>query len=497
MISKPPKLVISRMAMLLAAVVSLAAAACFPGTPTSTPEPVEVLVQPAVAAAAPTPYSPLPTAASAAPTRTPTLAPTTVPSTEVQEELTPASSPTPVPEAENGTSVEGSAVFDDLALLEERAFSFLSELAVDVGVRTSGSDLEEAASRFLAQRLEELGYSPEVQEFTWDSPTASFSINTPDPANRAANTLSGTISGQATAPLVFVGLARPGDIPAEGLEGKLALIERGEITFGSKVAEVHGAGAVGAVIFNNASGSFQGTLGRRSQIPAISLSQADGRQLKELLDQGDEVEATISVQANAVPSRNVIAELPGTGEGVVVLGAHYDTVPDSIGASDNSSGMSVLMAVAERVADRSFPFTLRFIAFGSEETGLHGSEHYVENLLPEELDEIYLMINLDSVGSGNQLRVSGDRWVTNHLTETAAREDLSLNSRPGGARGGSDHIPFRDAWVPIVYFQANDLSRVNTPADTMEHLNSDLLGHASALVLDLLENVHTLSGYGE
>ena len=263
MISKPPKLVISRMPMLLAAVVSLAAAACFPGTPTSTPEPVEVLVQPAVAAAAPTPYSPLPTAASAAPT----LAPTSVPSTEVQEELTPASAPTPAPEAENGTSVESSAVFDDLALLEERAFSFLSELAVDVGVRTSGSDLEKAASRFLAQRLEELGYSPEVQEFTWDSPTASFSINTPDPANRAANTLSGTISGQATAPLVFVGLARPGDIPAEGLEGKLALIERGEITFGSKVAEVHGAGAVGAVIFNNASGSFQGTLGRRSQIP--------------------------------------------------------------------------------------------------------------------------------------------------------------------------------------------------------------------------------------
>ena len=227
------------------------------------------------------------------------------------------------------------------------------------------------------------------------------------------------------------------------------------------------------------------------------MSQADGRQLKELLDQGDEVEATISVQDNAVPSRNLIAELPGTGEGVVVLGAHYDTVPDSIGASDNSSGMGVLMAVAERVADRSFPFTLRFIAFGSEETGLHGSEHYVENLLPEELDEIYLMINLDSVGSGNQLRVSGDRWVTNHLTETAAREDLSLNSRPGGARGGSDHIPFRDAWVPIVYFQANDLSRVNTPADTMEHLNSDLLGDATALVLNLLENVHTLPGYGE
>ena len=151
-----------------------------------------------------------------------------------------------------------------------------------------------------------------------------------------------------------MGLAKPADLPPEGLEGKIALIERGETTFGSKVAEVHKAGAMAAVIFNNVSGSFHGTLGGPGDIPAISLSQADGRRLKELLDQGETVEASVTVQDNAVPSRNVIAELPGEGEGVVVVGAHYDTVPDSIGASDNSSGMGVLLAIAERVADRSF-----------------------------------------------------------------------------------------------------------------------------------------------
>ena len=309
--------------------------------------------------------------------------------------------------------------------------------------------------------------------------------------------LSGTANGQAEASLVFVGLAKPEDMPEAGLASKIALIERGEITFGSKVDQVHGAGAVAAIIFNNVPGQFRGTLGGRSQIPAVSLSQSDGRRLKELLDQGETLEAVVSVQDDAVPSRNVIAELPGSGEGVVVLGAHYDTVPDSVGASDNSSGMGVLLAVAERVAGRSFPFTLRFIAFGSEETGLHGSEYYVESLTSQELEEIHLMINLDSVGSGNNLRISGERWVTNHVIAASNSEGLSLESQAGRARGGSDHAPFRDAWVPIAYFQADDLSRINTPADTMEHVNPDLLGDLTALVLDLLENVDQLPGYGQ
>ena len=139
------------------------------------------------------------------------------------------------------------------------------------------------------------------------------------------------------------------------------------------------------------------------------------------MDRGESLEVTVSVQDNAVPSRNVIAELPGAGEGVIV-GAHYDTVPDSIGASDNSSGMGALLAMAERLEGRSFPFSLRFVAFGSEEPGLHGSEYYVDSLSPEELENIYLMINLDSVGSGNRLVVSGDRWAASHVKEAATRK---------------------------------------------------------------------------
>ena len=473
--------------------VLLAAVACFPGTPTVAPTVPEPAAQTGESApAAPAPTAP-PTAASISPT--PTLPPTAVPAAEPQE--IPTATPEPSPVADTEATAGSSAIFEDLALLEERAFNYLTELAEDVGPRTSGTDLELAAANFLVERFQQLGYSPELQDFSWDSPTASLNVDLPDQGNLDVNILNGTANGQATAQLTFVGLGKAEDIPSEGLEGKIALIERGEITFGSKVSQAHSAGAVAAIIFNNESGPFRGTLGGRSQIPAMSLSQSDGHRLRELIEQGDGVEASVSVQDNAIPSRNVIAELPGTGDGVIVVGAHYDTVPDSIGASDNSSGMGALLAIAEQTADRSFPFTLRFIAFGSEETGLHGSENYVEGLSDEELEEIYLMVNMDSVGSGSRLLLFGDRWATGHVEEVATREGFPLDVSTRSARGGSDHANFRDAWVPIAYFHSNDLSRINTPADTMEHINPGLLGEVTALVLDLLENVDQLPGYGQ
>ena len=475
------------LALAALALLWLAVAGCFPGSPTATPEPVEPSGRAAQVAAEPT-RLPVATAVPAMPTPAPSPASSQPANPTATMEALPA--PT---RAEPDSS---DALFADRQALEDLAFGYLTELAVDVGVRESGTDLERAAAEFLTAKFEELGYGPEVQEFSWDSPSASVSIGTPAVEELEANTLSGTANGASAAPLAFVGLGKPEDMPAEGLAGKIALIERGEVTFGSKVAQAHRAGAAAAIIFNNGAGNFQGTLGGRSQIPAVSISRADGNRLKELLAGGSAVEATVSVMDNAVPSRNLLAELPGTGQGVVVVGAHYDTVPDSVGASDNSSGLGAMLAVAERVAGRSFPFTLRFIAFGSEETGLHGSEYYVDQLTAAEVNEIYAMINLDSVGSGSGLRVSGDRWLTRHLAETAQDMDIALSVRRGG-QGGSDHANFRAAWVPVVFFVGDDLSRINTPADTMEHVNPRLVGDATVLTLDLLENIANLPGYGQ
>ena len=80
--------------------------------------------------------------------------------------------------------------------------------------------------------------------------------------------------------------------------------------------------------------------------------------LLELLSQG-EVQAAVSVQEAKLPSRNLVAELPGGQGEVVVLGAHYDTVADTQGANDNTSGLAVLLILAEELASRDLPFRVR------------------------------------------------------------------------------------------------------------------------------------------
>ena len=204
-----------------------------------------------------------------------------------------------------------------------------------------------------------------------------------------------------------------------------------------------------------------------------------------------------SLQRN---SSNIILELPGQGEGVVILGAHYDTVRHSVGANDNASGVGVLLAVAERLAQPPWssqmvsvlPFTLRIIAFGSEETGMNGSRHYVRQLTEEESDDIKIMINLDSVGSGTFLRGPGDRWLTSHVSVVASREGVSYTSITEGY-SGSDHFPFRhSAGIPVIGFNGNDKSRINTRGDTIEFINPVLLGDTAALVLVLLASLEDL-----
>ncbi len=82
-------------------------------------------------------------------------------------------------------------------------------------------------------------------------------------------------------PLISCGLGgAASDFPA-AVAGGIALIERGGTTFREKAQRATQAGAVAAVIFNNASGNFAGTLGEAGAwIPVVSLSQEDGLLLR-------------------------------------------------------------------------------------------------------------------------------------------------------------------------------------------------------------------------
>jgi lactocepin len=79
------------------------------------------------------------------------------------------------------------------------------------------------------------------------------------------------------------GLGQTSDFVGKDLTGKLALIRRGTINFTAKINNAAAAGAVGAIIYNNAAGTISmNTAG--SSLPSCSITQADGVALAAIAD---------------------------------------------------------------------------------------------------------------------------------------------------------------------------------------------------------------------
>jgi len=93
----------------------------------------------------------------------------------------------------------------------------------------------------------------------------------------AADLMENSPSGRVTGQYVFCKLGMPADFPA-AVSGKIALIERGELSFADKAKNAKAAGAIGVIVFNNLPGSFGGTLGDESFAwpVTVGISQEDG-----------------------------------------------------------------------------------------------------------------------------------------------------------------------------------------------------------------------------
>ena len=133
----------------------------------------------------------------------------------------------------------------------KEAFAVLEELLEEVGLRESATDQEAAAASYLQTRFQELGYDTEIQEFIVEDLLLAgmgLTLNTAEPMEFRALPLDESGLGDVAGILTPVGLAKPGDIPEAGLEGRIAFAKRGVITFQAKTENVLAAGAVGLVI---------------------------------------------------------------------------------------------------------------------------------------------------------------------------------------------------------------------------------------------------------
>ena len=237
-----------------------------------------------------------------------------------------------------------------------------------------------------------------------------------------------------------------------------------------------------------------------------------------------------SFDVNRVRVRNVEAVLTGSSdpESIVIVGAHYDTVPGCPGANDNGTGVAAVLELARRFAGRPRRHTIRFVAFVNEEppffkTDAMGSLVYAK-AARRRGDRIVGMFSLETMGYYSDLRGSQKYpiaplallypaagnfigFVSNigsaKLLRTARRAFRARTSFPVQAAalpavvpgvGWSDHWSFWEAGYPALMVTDTAPYRYpwyHTADDTPDKVSFDRL----AEVVDGLEHVvHIVAG---
>jgi hypothetical protein len=228
----------------------------------------------------------------------------------------------------------------------------------------------------------------------------------------------------------------------------------------------------------------------------------------------EELGYTVSVQRSDDAGHdvvNLVAEAPGTGAGVVIVGAHYDA--GFAAADDDTTGVAVVLELARILRSSAPERTVRLVTFDLEELGLLGSAAYVQ---ANALDDVVAMINVDGVGfsspeqpdvlffpdhsAGDFVLAGGNRRSDEFVaTATLLGNDLGIvpvvplvvGGDGTGALGGlfglasSDHASFWAEGVPAIAF--SDTQPTRDPAyhsadDTVAHLDPQFLEGATRLI---------------
>lgn len=403
-----------------------------------------------------------------------------------------------------------------------RSFARIAE--ENGGNRAAGTPGYDASAEYVAQTLRDAGYEVEFQKFELpeSAETANAELErtqpTPESYERGDgfSPMQSSGAGGVTAPVEPVDFTlsegnedstsgcEPGDFRGFQ-EGSVALLRRGGCAFEVKVENAAAAGAVAALVSNTGSdgeaGVFRGSLGEEeAEIPVLSTSTAVGR---ELANSGNtEVRLTVASDAGAATTSNVIATSPGgDGEDTVVVGAHLDSTRAGPGINDNGSGSATVLEIAQEISQlESQPDNqLRFIFWGGEELGLLGSNHYVNQLSQEELDDIRAYLNFDMIASPNYVPflygTPEVEQVFENYFERRDRETYTFD-----LAGRSDHGPFAAEGVPVGGIFSGDSSakterqeeiyggEAGEPYDECYHRACDDLDNISREALDVISD---------
>jgi len=208
-------------------------------------------------------------------------------------------------------------------------------------------------------------------------------------------------------------------------------------------------------------------------IPGVWISGSDGARLRRMLAAGP-VQARLAVDSvrETVSTHNVVGELPGADDEVVIIGSHHDGPWAS--AVEDASGVAMVLAQAEywsRLSHQDRPHRLIFLLSSGHMAGGAGACAFIE-AHQAELARTVLEVHLEHaanecVEEDGGLKPTGHPearwWFTSRIPHLEAavraaieeedlRRSLILPPTAFGPRPTTDGGDFHLAGVPIVNF---------------------------------------------
>ncbi len=199
-----------------------------------------------------------------------------------------------------------------------------------------------------------------------------------------------------------------------------------------------------------------------------------------------ESHATVEKYKNV---ENFVVRKPGASTETIIIGAHYDKVPDGCGALDNWTGIVALAYVFRALREVPLQKTILFVAFGNEEKGLLGSRAMVGAMDKNQLGQYCAMINIDSLGLAEpQVLDNASSKKLAQLAGDLAKEMKMQFSHASVGEADADSSSFVAKKIPAltIHGMTNDWpSILHTRNDQASKVNpvSVYLGYRLALAL--------------
>ncbi|MDR9419649.1 M20/M25/M40 family metallo-hydrolase [Gracilimonas sp.] len=197
---------------------------------------------------------------------------------------------------------------------------------------------------------------------------------------------------------------------------------------------------------------------------------------------------------------NVIGQISGKSDSVIVITAHYDHLGkrESLifnGADDDASGTAALITYIDYFSQAQPNHTLVFAAFDAEEMGLQGARALVQD--STFLEKVKMNINLDMIAQNdsNEIYAVGTYHYPyfKPVLESIEMGEINLlfghddpNSELDDWTFASDHGPFHQQGVPFIYFGVEDHEHYHQHTDDFETIPQEFYKGTVELILNAI-----------